>query len=99
MKALGFGRGVAFHTFRHTLITELDKLGVQDPAIATITGHSIERRDRSKVMDEHYNHKKPLTVRATQMELTEMYRPNVELPRYQRGQFAKWLTDTLKLQP
>jgi len=46
MKALGFGRVVAFHAFRHTLITELDKLGVQDPEIDTITGHSIEGRDR-----------------------------------------------------
>ncbi|MDN8644787.1 site-specific integrase [Stenotrophomonas indicatrix] len=99
MKTLGFGHGVAFHTFRHTLITELDQMGIHDPAIATITGHSIEKRDRSKVMDEHYKHKKPLTARATQMELMEMYRPNVELPRYRRGQFAKWLADYSKFYP
>lgn len=89
LKGLGFAKGIGFHTFRHTLATELDVNDAPEREIALVTGHSTAPRDRVQVLRKHYLHKKPYVTRSKQISAMELYRPKVELPRYQKGQFAK----------
>lgn len=90
---------MGLHAFRHTLATELDVNDVSEREIALVTGHSTDPRDRVQVLRKHYLHKKPQVTRSKQISALELYRPNVELPRYQRGQFAEQLGDPSKLHP
>ncbi|MEA0806208.1 site-specific integrase [Xanthomonas campestris pv. campestris] len=99
LKSLGFPRGVGFHAFRHTLATELDVQDVPEREIALVTGHATDKRDRVQVLRTHYLHKKPQVTRGKQISALKLYQPKVELPRYQRGQFAKWLSDSSKFYP
>lgn len=48
LKILGFTKGSGFHTFRHTLATELDVNDVPEREIAPVAGHSTDPRDRSR---------------------------------------------------
>lgn len=64
-----------------------------------VTGHSTDPRDRVQVLRRHYLHKKPQVTRSKQISALELYQPNVELPRYQRGQFTKCLADPSKFYP
>ncbi|ALN84414.1 phage integrase family protein [Lysobacter capsici] len=99
MADLGFQKGVRFHAFRHTLVTDLKQQGFQDRDIALITGHATAQ-ERVETIKRHYDHQtspkrrrtKPV-LRDWQLEVLEAYRPSVQLPRYQRGQFwscLKW---------
>lgn len=84
---------------RHTLATELDVNDVPQKEIELATSHSTDPRDRVQVLRKHYLHKKPQVTRSKQVSALELYRPNVELPSYQRGQFAKLLADPNKFYP
>ncbi|MFG6110248.1 site-specific integrase [Stenotrophomonas nematodicola] len=97
MKRLGFAKGVGFHTFRHTIATELHHLGVSDEDIALVTGHSVSKR--VPVLHEAYFHKKPAQARSKQIAVLEQYRPDVQLPLYQAGQFRAALADRSKFYP
>lgn len=97
MKTLGFPKGVGFHAFRHTIATELHHQGVSDEDIALVTGHSLSKR--VPVLHEAYFHKKPALARTKQIKVLAAYRPPVELPIYQRGQFSKELSDPKKFYP
>lgn len=90
---------IGFHAFRHTLATELDVNDVPEKQIALVTGHSTDPRDRVQVLREHYLHKRSQATRSKQISALELYQPNVELPRYQRGQFAKQLGRGAKFYP
>lgn len=72
---------------------------VPEREIALVTGHSTDPRDRVQVVRKHYLHKKPQVPRSKQISALELYRPSVELPRYQRGQFASQLSDASKFYP
>ena len=97
MKGLGFGKGVGFHAFRHTIATELHHLGVSDEDIALVTGHSVSKR--VPVLHEAYFHKKPAQARLKQIKVFEQYRPDVKLPVYKAGQFRAALADPRKFYP
>ncbi|MDT3488785.1 site-specific integrase [Stenotrophomonas maltophilia group sp. msm4] len=97
LKSLGFGKGIGLHAFRHTIATELHHEGVPDEDIALLTGHSISKK--VPVLHEAYFHKKPQLARRKQIDLLNRYAPPVQLPIYQRGQFAKQLSDPGKFYP
>ncbi|OQP73072.1 integrase [Xanthomonas phaseoli pv. syngonii LMG 9055] len=97
MKTLGFGKGIGAHAFRHTLATELHHKNVSDQDIALITGHSL--RKNVPVLHDAYFHKKPKLARAKQIKILAKYKPPVELPRYERGQFSECLADPTKFYP
>lgn len=99
LKSLGFAKGIGFHAFRHTLATELDVNDVPEKEIGLVTGHATDKRDRVQVLRTHYLHKKPQVTRGKQISALELYQPAVELPRYKREQFAKWLADSSKFYP
>lgn len=93
MADLGFAKGVRFHAFRHTLVTDLKQQGFMDRDIALITGHATAQ-DRVETIKRHYDHPtspkrrrtKPV-IRQWQREVLDAYQPPVTLPQYQRGQF------------
>lgn len=97
LKELGFPKGVGFHAFRHTMATELDNQGVPAEEVALITGHSVSKR--VPVLQANYYHRKPDAVRARQSKALALYRPPVELPVYERGQFAERLAPGAKMYP
>ncbi|MFA4495439.1 site-specific integrase, partial [Xanthomonas perforans] len=99
LKTLGFEKGIGFHAFRHTLATELDAIDVPEKEIALVTGHSTDPRERVPVLRKHYLHKRSQATRSKQISALELYQPNVELPRYKRGQFASCLADSSKFYP
>jgi integrase len=43
------GKGVSFHVFRHTVITQLLQAGIEQPLVQTIVGH-----ERQGVTQQHY---------------------------------------------
>lgn len=97
LKGLGFPKGVGFHAFRHTLATDLDNQGVREEEVALITGHSVSKK--VPVLQDHYYHRNPDAVRVRQARTLALYKPPVQLPVYQRGQFAKRLGPGAKLYP
>lgn len=97
LKDLGFPKGVGFHAFRHTLATDLDHQGVRVEDVALITGHSVSKK--VPVLQDHYYHKKPDAIRLRQKTALALYRPNVTLPTYARGQFKELLTKQYKFYP
>lgn len=97
MKDLGFPKGVGFHAFRHTIATELHHQGVADEDIALVTGHSISKK--VPVLHEAYLHKKPAVARIKQIQVLDQYRPDVQLPVYQAGQFRDALSNPRKFYP
>jgi len=97
MADLEFPKGVRFHAFRHTLVTDLKQQGFMDRDVALITGHATPQ-ERVETIKRHYDHPtspkrrrtKPV-VRQWQREVLDSYQPPVELPRYERGQFKRML--------
>ncbi len=77
----------------------MDVNDVPEKEIALVTGHSTDPRDRVQVLRKHYLHKKPQVTRSKQISALELYQPSVELPRYERGQFAEQLQDPTKFHP
>lgn len=99
LKDLGFEKGIGFHAFRHTLATELDFNDVPEKQIALVTGHTTDPREHVPVLRKFYLHRRSRGSRCKQIEALDMYQPAVELPRYQRGQFAKCLADPSRFYP
>lgn len=99
LKELGFPRGVRFHAFRHTLVTDLKQQGYLDQDVALITGHASALA-RVETIKRHYDHptspkrrKTIPVIRFWQKEVLDAYTPDVQLPKYVRGQFKdrlKW---------
>lgn len=88
----GIEKGLAFHCFRHSLITGLAINKVPSELIASITGHMArEQKGRAAefpVMEKHYMHLPTQPIRVEQLDALNAYKPPVVLPRYERGQFA-----------
>lgn len=84
-------KGLAFHCFRHNLITGLGIKDVEPFVIASITGHTPEERGKVAksfpVMDDYYMHIPAEIIRPKQVAALATYQPPVVLPRYERGQF------------
>lgn len=97
LKDLGFPKGIGFHAFRHTLATDLDNKGVREEDVALITGHSVSKK--VPVLQDHYYHRKPDAIRVRQAAALDLYRPPVELPVYERGQFQERLGHGAKIYP
>lgn len=97
LKGLGFPKGLGYHAFRHTLATELDGQGVREEDVALITGHSVSKK--VPVLQDAYYHKKPDNIRLRQKKALDLYRPSVQLPVYQRGQFKEQLKNPSKFYP
>jgi integrase len=97
LKKLGFGKGVGFHAFRHTLATELEHKGVRIEDIALITGHSVAKK--VPVLQDSYVHKLQDRIRAKQLVVLPQYQPPVQLPIYKKGQFRDRLGKGAKLYP
>ncbi|PPT78413.1 hypothetical protein XaplCFBP3122_03135 [Xanthomonas arboricola pv. populi] len=64
-----------------------------------VTGHSTAPREHVPVLRKYYLRRRTRATRSQQISALELYQPNVELPRYQRGQFAKSLADSSKFYP
>ncbi|MBB5879680.1 integrase [Xanthomonas arboricola] len=96
MKERGFGKGVGFHGFRHTLATYLKHRRVPDADVAMLTGHTP--RQEFPVLGQYNSTPNPFE-RPRQIEALEVFQPAVVLPRYKRGQFAKQLGRGAKFYP
>ncbi|MCL1499364.1 hypothetical protein [Xanthomonas nasturtii] len=96
MKERGFGKGVGFHGFRHTLATYLKHRRVPDADVAMLTGHTT--RQEFPVLGQYNSTPNPFE-RPRQIEALEVFQPAVVLPRYERGQFAKQLGRGAKFYP
>ncbi|WP_096379876.1 site-specific integrase [Lysobacter enzymogenes] len=97
LRRLGIPAGVAFHAFRHTFATTLLRKKVRDVDIALITGHSVKHA--VPVLHQHYYHIQAQELRDQQKELLELFKPNVALPVYIKGQFDDLLKDKVKHYP
>lgn len=75
-------KGQGFHGFRHTIATELDRLGASQSAIAAITGHARE----GSVLSKFYIDRKTLPDRV---QTLAKFLPSVEFPAYTPTQFEE----------
>lgn len=92
LKGLGFANGIGFHAFRHTLATDLDDQGVSEGDVATLTGHALDRKVAT--LHDNYYHpgeRKPQHRKHRQKNALKLYRPDVQVPIYESGQFDKVL--------
>lgn len=96
LKDLGFSKGIGFHAFRHTFVTALSQRGVRDADIALLTGHS--KGGEYKVV-QVYKKKKPLDEAERRWAALQAFEPDVSVPRYRAGQFAKCLSDPKRFYP
>lgn len=96
LKKLGFGKGLGFHAFRHTLASKLKHALVPQEDIAAITGHSENKR--FPVLNLYQTTENP-EVRTRQVAALQRYSPPVVLPKYERGQFKKQLGKDAKFYP
>lgn len=96
LKKLGFGKGLGFHAFRHTLSTKLKHARVPQEDVATITGHS--ENNRFPVLKLYQTTENP-EERARQVAALQRFNPPVVLPKYERGQFKKQLGRGAKFYP
>jgi integrase len=72
--------GVAFHAFRHTFITTLDRAGVPLARIAQVTGHAGAKA----VIAKFYIERETVPERV---ETIARFVPPVTVPKYTPGQF------------
>lgn len=92
LKTLGFAKGVGFHAFRHTLATDLDDQGFQQAELALITGHAVTKV--APALADSYLHpgaRQPEYRNRRKKRALKAYRPGVQVPVYQAGQFDKVL--------
>lgn len=81
--------GSGFHYFRHTIASALDGL-ISPKTLTQITGHKRKSdHDESSVINDFYI-KKTLPQRQAALAL---FKPDVALPAYTRGQFKRALRD------
>ncbi|MGV8921615.1 MAG: tyrosine-type recombinase/integrase [Pseudomonas sp.] len=81
LKKLNIEAGVAFHAFRHTIATALDRANFDERRIARITGHQVP----GSVLARHYIDAQSIPERV---ETLAAFNPAVEVPTYTPGQFA-----------
>lgn len=102
LKRIGLEQGRGMHSFRHFLITRLTHADVPDNVIKFISGHSRlinERPDERRSALPMYQHGLQLTLAHRARAALDAFDPGVGLPVYQRGQFAKALSDASKFAP
>lgn len=91
-KQMSLEKGLGFHCFRHSFITELRIKKVEPSVIASITGHTPKSNGQAvqvfPVMEAHYTHIPEAIIRPEQVAALACYAPPVVLPKYKRGQFA-----------
>ncbi|ROU05482.1 site-specific integrase [Lysobacter enzymogenes] len=80
---------VAFHGFRHTLSTALGRLNVTPQNLALITGHTV--RHAVPELQANYIHTSETEDLAKKKQVLELFKPDIELPSYKRGQFKDQL--------
>ena len=104
----GFSKAeyLGFHSFRHRFISVMGAKKIPREVIGAITGHIVKDKEtnRQSVLDLFYmdpaireeivGHPMAEAIAAI-MQL----KPNVTLPRYKKGQFAKALRPDAKLYP
>lgn len=102
-RSMSMEKGMAFHCFRHNLITELTINKVEPRVIASITGHLPKQHGRDvvqyPVMEGHYTHVPAEIIRPEQMAALATFVPPVSLPVYQQGQFAHCFGPKAKKHP
>lgn len=96
LKDLKFPKGIGFHAFRHTFVTTLSQQHVRDADIALLTGHSKGGEYR---VVQVYKKRKTLDEAAKKWAALQTFAPQVSVPRYRAGQFAKCLSDPKKFYP
>lgn len=89
---LGVEKGVAFHAFRHTVATRLDRAGVPLREIGALTGHAVP----GTVLVKHYIN--PHTIPERLATVNRLSYP-FDLPAYQPGQFSKSMASRADLHP
>lgn len=89
---LGLEKGVAFHAFRHTISTALDRAGFKEREVARITGHTVP----GSVLAKHYIDATTLPERVAMLSRLPY---SVSLPAYVSGQFADSLAQVDELHP
>ncbi len=102
-RSMSMQKGLAFHCFRHNLVTELTVNKVEPRVIASITGHLPKQHGREvmqyPVMEGHYMHVPTGIIRPEQVAALATFTPPVSLPVYQRGQFAHCFGKNAKKYP
>ena len=74
LKKLGIEEGVAFHAFRHTFATAMNRAKKTELETARITGHKVQ----GSVLSKHYIDPPTLPERV---ETLKAFKPPVEIPR------------------
>lgn len=93
----GIEKGVAFHSFRHTLATALTEADVDVSIIAKLTGHA--KKMDVPVLETHYIHIADTKTLPERVAALARFEPCVVLPRYVRGQFSESLAHSDDLHP
>lgn len=92
LKTLGFAKGIGFHAFRHTLASDLDDQGFNEADVALITGHAVDKT--APTLSGNYYHpgtRQPKHRNRRKKRALKAYRPGVQLPVYEAGQFDRVL--------
>lgn len=92
-------KGLAFHGFRHTVVSGLGINKVPVELIASITGHDDDERKAFPVLEQHYMHLSNAQLRREQLDALNAFNPPVSLPKYVKGQFAHRLDPNAKKYP
>ena len=76
-KKLGIEKGVAFHSFRHTMATRLAEAGVSQQDTALITGHAVNTQ--VPTLAKHYIHIADTATLPKRVETLAKFDAGVEL--------------------
>ncbi|GAA4795791.1 MAG TPA: site-specific integrase [Xanthomonadaceae bacterium] len=96
LKDLKFGVGIGFHAFRHVFITHLSKKRVHDGDLALLTGHS---KGNDYPVLQVYKHPDEVLDDQAKWDAIVKFTPDVEVPKYRKGQFREALSDPSKFYP
>lgn len=96
-KKLGIEKGVAFHSFRHTISTLLAERGVDERDIALITGHAVN--SQVPTLSRHYIHIADTSTLSKRVEVLASLGLMMVLPHYETGQFSQCLAGLEDLHP
>lgn len=96
LKDLKFGVGIGFHAFRHVFITHLSKKRVHDSDLALLTGHS---KGNDYPVLQVYKHPDEVLDDQAKWDAIVKFTPDVEVPKYRKGQFREALSDPSKFYP
>lgn len=79
-KKLGIEKGVAFHSFRHTMATRLAEAGVSQQDTALITGHAVNTQ--VPTLSKHYIHIADAATLPRRVEVLARFEPCLALPNW-----------------